>query len=76
MRGKNIINEEEVYIILYENINTKCAFVPKMNDLLLCDIYHSSVYNPIALVDQRNLCLRKTRLPSDILMKYFPLFIS
>ena len=72
MQGKNIGNGNDVSIIVYENMFTQISFVPQKNELLLCEYYHTSVYKPIALIDENNLFLRKTHLPNDILMCYFP----
>ena len=76
MKGCNSQNNI-VSVILYENIDKYyTTYVPRIGDILLCKLYHTNVYIPHAFVIKEHLYLRKTQLPLDVLMTYFPISVS
>lgn len=77
MKGQNFANGEQMSILLYESISdtTRVRFVPRIDELLFCEHYHTSVCKPIALVDENNLCFRGSCLPYDLLHEYFPILV-
>ena len=65
----------DVVILIYENIKYPYATrIPSHGELVLCDHVHASVFHPLAIVDEGHLCLRKLKIPMDLVQSYFPLF--
>lgn len=77
MKGIRRGDGQYVSILLYDNlIDVYTPFVPEKNDLLLCELYHSSLYIPVGLVVEEHRWLYKLAIPDDILYEYFPLLRS
>lgn len=68
---------QRVSILLYDDLSrVYTPFVPEKNDLLLCKLYHSTLYIPVGLIVEEHRWLHKLSLPEDILLEYFPLVRS
>ena len=75
MKAQKYNDGESVCVLLYESIDSMhTSFVPSKDDLVWCNYYHSSVFLPVARINEGNLCMRMNpKLPTDILVHYFPL---
>ncbi len=60
-------------IILHENIHNRINYSPNIGDLLLCELFHFSVFRPIVHICESHLCLKKLNIQYDILCEYFPI---